>query len=84
MLTSEVIRKAIPGASDELCHFVLWARTPFPMGGITARSLYKAAARLRRAGENGRQLCDHCDNLDQTGGGICNACDRALNPRRAS
>jgi hypothetical protein len=78
MLTREVIRKAIPEASDELCHDILWERTPFPMGKVTARSLYKAADRLRRANANGRQLCELCDNVARPGKFDCQSCDAAM------
>jgi len=43
MTHAEIIRKAIPNADDELCEFILWGRTPFPAGSITARDLYQAA-----------------------------------------
>jgi hypothetical protein len=78
MTPYEVIRSAIPLADDNLCHDILWTRTPFPCGGISARSLYKAATTFDRAAKNKRRLCDFCDNLAQPGRWACAACDRAL------
>ena len=49
MTFEDVIKAAIPGADEFVCDHVLWGRTPFPMGKVTARSLYRAASRLRRA-----------------------------------
>jgi hypothetical protein len=77
MTPAEIIRKAIPTADDATCDHVLWGRTPFPAGRITARTLYRAANRLKRASANGRRLCDWCDNL-AVDGWTCKACNDAL------
>lgn len=58
----QIIRAAIPTASEELCGFILWEKTPFPMGRVSARKLYKAASTYKRACDNDIQLCDLCDN----------------------
>lgn len=69
----EIVRNAIPNASDELCDFILWERTPFPVGHVTARSLYAAANRFHRAYEHGKKLCMFCDKLavTETGFDLC-------------
>jgi hypothetical protein len=43
MTPAQIIRAAIPEADEVLCDHILWGRTPFPMGAITAQSLFKAA-----------------------------------------
>lgn len=78
MTPAQVIRKAIPDADDALCDHILWGRTPFPMGGITARGLYEAARRFQRAAVNGRRLCDWCNNLALTGEFMCVLCATAI------
>ncbi len=61
MTFEDIIKQAIPDADEALCEYILWGRTCFPAGTITAKSLYKAAARWRRANINFIQLCDFCD-----------------------
>lgn len=77
MIVADIIRAAIPGASDELCEFVLWERTVFPCDGIDARTLYKTASRTRRAAEHGIKLCDFCDNR-AIFTGLCRQCHEAM------
>ena len=55
-----IIRAAIPNCSDAQADYVLWSRTPFPIGRVSARSLYKAASGLYRASKRGISLCDFC------------------------
>lgn len=62
MTYAEVILAGYPQADDAMIEHILWERTPYPMGKVTARSLYQAASRIRRATNNGVQLCDFCDN----------------------
>jgi hypothetical protein len=78
---SDVIRNAIPDATDELCEFVLWGRTPYPCGRITARDLYKSAHRFHRASIAGIRLCECCDRIAVTGMWMCAICSKALEPR---
>ncbi len=79
MTTSvEIVRAAIPGADERLCDHILWGRTPFPIGGITAKSLFRAASAFRRAHEHGFQLCDHCHNPAEPGKFECRRCRAAL------
>lgn len=73
-----VIRAAIPGASDELCDFILWGRTPYPCGPVTPRSLFKAASAWRRAEEHGLRLCDWCHRLALANDSVCGVCRAAL------
>jgi hypothetical protein len=77
MTPYDCIRAAIPEADDELCHFIVWGRTPFPFKKLSAREFYKAGSRFKRAGENNLRLCDHCDNL-ATDGWCCKSCSEAL------
>jgi len=76
-----VIKAAIPAADQELCEHILWGRTPFPMGKITARSLYKTASGFSRAGKNGTPLCDHCDNRADHNDVTCIKCAITLGYR---
>ncbi len=73
-----VVRAAIPGASDGLCEHVLWGRTAFPAKGVSARDIYRAASRLRRATDKGERLCDTCDRKASPGKWSCAHCRAAL------
>ena len=84
MDAAEVIRRAIPGATDMECEHILWGRTPFPVGAVTARRLYEAADRYRRATAAGRRLCEHCDNMARQGEWECAECAAALGRVRAT
>jgi hypothetical protein len=75
---AEIIRAAVPEASDAFCDHVLWGRTPFPFWKVTARDLYRAASRVARAQRNGRVLCDQCDNQAAPGKYLCATCAQAL------
>lgn len=73
-----IIRAAIPDATDEACEWVLWERTPYPMGAITARSIYKAASRIQRAATGKKRLCELCDRLAEPEKFICQRCKDAI------
>ena len=73
-----VIQAAIPNADAELADFILWERTPFPCGPVSAQKLFRAASRFRRANKNNIRLCDWCDNKAQDGEYLCNGCATAL------
>ena len=73
----DIIRKAIPDASEELCDFIIWGRTAFPAGPLTAKLLYQAAARYQRAEANHRVICEFGDNL-ATKESLCQSCATAL------
>ena len=77
MTPADCVRGAIPDANDELCHFIVWGRTPFPFAKLTARDFYKAASRFKRAEANGVRLCDFCDSL-AIDGWNCKSCKAAL------
>ena len=77
MNVSQIIRAAIPEASDELCEHILWSRTPFPVGAVNAKSLYCAASRLDRAHKHGLVLCEFCDNV-RTHKWTCDRCEEYL------
>lgn len=74
----EICRAAKPGADEGWCDHILWGRTPFPLGRVTAQDLYRAASRQARAERNGRVLCDFCDAIAAPGAYTCSACDAAL------
>lgn len=80
MSPADIIRLAIPGASDALIDHIAWGRTPFPVGNVTAKEFYKAARRWVRAGNNGLQLCEMCDRL-ATDRWLCDRCRNALKPK---
>lgn len=71
MTFEQIIKSAFPNADATTVEHILWARTPFPMGKITAQSLYKASATYRRACEKGRWLCDWCDREIERGQYTC-------------
>lgn len=83
MTPAQIVRNAIPGADDATCEHVLWGRTCFPMGRVTARDIYRAASRLVRANRSGIVLCDFCDrpSVDKW---TCAECAKALEPARPS
>lgn len=83
MRFSELIRAAIPGASDDLCEHILWNRTPFPLTKLSAQKVYKAASTFTRAFKNGIDLCDFCDNKITTYKCMCNKCTTMLNSAQA-
>lgn len=76
----EVIRKAIPAASEELGHYILMCRTAFPFDRMSARELYRSARRFDRAHKNKVRLCDFCDNRAETGD-LCHRCAKALHAK---
>lgn len=80
MNAMQVVRAAIPGASEQLCEHVLWSRTAFPFGHVGPRDLYRAADRLRRATEKGIELCEFCDAITEPDKMACRRCDAALTP----
>ena len=77
----QIVRAAMPGASVEMCDFVIWERTPYPCAAVTPKSLFKAAARWRRASAAGRWLCSFCDNeIDAQQKWTCDTCRKAVQP----
>lgn len=78
MTPADVIRKVWPDADAGASDHILWGRTAFPFERMTARKIYEAADRLRRATEHGIRLCDHCDRpaIDEF---TCDLCAKALN-----
>lgn len=77
-----VIKAAIPDADDGTVDHVLWGRTPYPVGDVTAKSLFRAASAYRRACEHGIHLCDWCHRPAQPGTDLCAGCDAALHQER--
>ena len=82
MTPAQIIRAAIPAADEGLVDHIMWARTPFPCGRVTAQSIYRAASRWRRAGERGVELCEMCDRLAASGSYTCAVCTAALSRHR--
>ena len=77
MTIEQVIKNAIPDATKSEMVYILWFRTPFPCGSITARSLYKAAPAYLRAYNNDVKLCEWCHNKVDTKT-LCSRCQKAL------
>ncbi len=75
---AEAVQAAIPEADDELVDFVMWSRTAYPAITPTAREVYRAANRLRRATAAGRRLCDWCVRLADPPDYCCPSCAKAL------
>lgn len=74
----KIIKAAIPNASTEYCDWLLWSRTSYPFGKVTAKNLYKAASRLNRAHKNGLRLCELCDNIAIQESSLCKRCSMIL------
>lgn len=79
---AEVIRAAIPTADESLCDHILWGRTAYPFASLSARDIYRAAYRYRRATEHGRHLCDLCDRLVEAPEYVCTSCRQGLENAR--
>ena len=77
MNAGDIVRAAIPEASDSVVSHVLWGRTPFPFGTVTTKDLYRAASGWRRACDNGKRLCDLCHRV-AVDGWTCQTCNDAL------
>lgn len=75
---AQVVLAAIPGADKDTIDHILLGRTPYPVGRISAQSLFKAASGWRRAAEHKLRLCDHCHNLALAGHWECQSCRDAL------
>jgi hypothetical protein len=74
----DVVRAAMPDATEEDAEFIVWARTPFPMVEGAARNIYRAASGWARATRNGRVLCDLCWRAVTGEGMTCETCMRML------
>jgi hypothetical protein len=74
----DIVRAAIPNADKGLAEAILWGRTPFPVGSVDAKSLYRAASRFRRATDHGLTLCEWCDKTAKPGEYVCTSCAMAL------
>ncbi len=74
MTTYQIMRKAIPDADDQLCEFIVWERTAYPLRKLTTRGLYKTARRWRRTKEKGLRLCELCDRIAILGDSLCERC----------
>lgn len=78
MTPVDIVRRAIPDADHWLVEHIVWGRTPFPCGAITARSLYRAARRWQRAMDHGLRLCDLCDRVALPDEWWCQPCRDAI------
>lgn len=74
----DIVRAAIPDATCAVAENILWERTCFPVGRVTARDLYRAASRVRRCAAQGTRMCDFCDRLVGDEAKLCARCERAL------
>lgn len=84
MNAEQIIKAAIPSATDELINYIVWGRTPFPFGPVSAKHLYKAASGYQRAMANNISLCELCDNKVPTGEYTCDRCESVLEKARKS
>ena len=78
MNAEDIVRAAIPNASEGLVNHMLWGRTPFPFTKVTARDLYKASAGYKRAWDKGNNLCDHCNRIADYNTYTCKTCGEFL------
>ena len=75
----EIVRAAVPDATDDFISYVLWERTPYPVGAVTAQQLYKAASGAARAYRNGILLCYFCHNkLEAPDKLVCSTCKKVV------
>jgi len=79
----EIIRAAKPEASDEFCEHIIWGRTPYPVGRVTPKALYKAASGYVRAYRKNTRLCELCHRIvtDQKRY-VCDRCESVLTKNR--
>lgn len=77
MQIAQIIRAAIPDASDDDCDHVLWGRTAYPFKKLTAKDIFRAASGWRRAGSKGVALCDFCNRVAAKNF-VCERCNAAL------
>lgn len=74
MTVMSIVKAAIPNATPETADYILWARTPYPAGAVTAKFLYQAARRFHRATQRGKSLCTWCDREVPKLGDDCERC----------
>jgi hypothetical protein len=74
MTLSSIIQAGYPCATDEDITYILWSRTPYPIGAVTAKSLYNASRRVWRAHTHNIRLCDCCNNRASRGRILCKKC----------
>ena len=75
----DIIRKAIPDASDELCEYIALERTAYPFVN-NASMLYHSASSYIRANDNGIKLCELCNN--KTESKLCDKCNAIIKSNR--
>lgn len=78
MTVESVIQAAIPDADESTIAYIMWERTPWPVGKISFKRLYKIASGVRRAGRNKINLCDLCDNRSFPNEYTCEKCEKIL------
>lgn len=77
LTTFDVIKAGWPGATDQDADYLLWNRTPYPMGG-DVKGLFKAAHGYYRATKNKRHLCALCPSIAPLGKYECAKCEALL------
>lgn len=85
MNARQIVRAAIPDATDEVASHILWGRTAYPFCGPDdfARTLYRAASGWRRACDHKLRLCDLCNRVAAPESWTCTSCDEGLARCRA-
>ena len=78
----DIVRAVKPDATEDFANHILWGRTPYPCGKVTARLIYKAASGFTRALANNLRLCDLCDEPASNDSFTCLRCDSALSRAR--
>lgn len=74
MKIADVVKAAIPDASEADIDFVIWERTPFPMTKMNARDIYRAASGWNRAMQKGNRLCGWCERQVSLDEHTCERC----------
>lgn len=76
---AEVVKAAIPDATPEIIDWVLWERTPYPCGKVSAKKIYKASSSFVRASVSGIKQCELCSKGRVFGEGfVCSRCKKQL------
>jgi hypothetical protein len=80
MNIAQIITNAIPDVDEKGIDYIMWERTPYPCGSLTARDLYTIARRTQRAYFNKIRLCDFCNRkIDIKKETLCVNCSKKMN-----
>jgi hypothetical protein len=67
-----VVREYFPNATDDECGFLIWNRTPYPMGRL--ENIRECLANFKSARDVGKYPCDICESFVDQPDSICDTC----------